>query len=239
MSEPAVIEVRGEDGTVRRVTVARTLEGLAPRSRARTGPPYAVLASGFGYVDLQRLEAPQVDAAFQAIRDTPGAIFDMRGYPASYAFAVVARLARPGTLPASFGGGMRYDGSSGSFDLEESLWRVEGEPNVERYPGRLVVLADASSQSAAEHICLLIKSAADATFVGSRTSGANGAVTRTILPGGIVVNFTGQSVKHKDGSRLQRVGIVPDVEAHPTLAGIRAGRDEVLERAVEFLVRGK
>jgi hypothetical protein len=238
-SEPAVIEVRGEDGSVRRIAAARTLEGLAPRTRTRTGPAYAVLPSGLGYVDLQRLEAPQVDAAFQAIRDTPGAIFDMRGYPASYSFAVVARLARPGIPPASLGGGMRYDGSSGSFYLEESVGFVEGGPNVERYPGRLAVLADGSSQSAAEHICLLIRSATDATFIGSRTSGANGAVTRTILPGGIVVNFTGQSVRHKDGSPLQRVGIVPDIEAHPTLAGIRAGRDEVLERAVEFLARGK
>lgn len=102
------------------------------------------------------------------------------------------------------------------------------------------MLADGSSQSAAEHICALIKSAAAAvTFIGSRTSGANGGVTRTILPGGIVVNFTGQSVRHRDGSQLQRVGIVPDVEAHPTLQGIRAGRDDVLERALGFLSRGK
>jgi C-terminal processing protease CtpA/Prc len=51
------------------------------------------------------------------------------------------------------------------------------------------------------------------------------------------VNFTGQSMRLRDGSRLQRVGIVPDVEVEPTLAGIRAGRDEVLERAVEVLDR--
>jgi hypothetical protein len=34
---PAMIEARAEDGTVRRETVARTLEGLAPRSRTRSG----------------------------------------------------------------------------------------------------------------------------------------------------------------------------------------------------------
>jgi C-terminal processing protease CtpA/Prc len=84
------------------------------------------------------------------------------------------------------------------------------------------------------HVCALIKSVAAVTFIGSRTSGANGGVTRTILPGGIVVNFTGQSVRHADGSQLQRVGIVPDIEAHPTLRGIRDGRDDVLERAIEF-----
>jgi C-terminal processing protease CtpA/Prc len=238
-SQPALIEVRGQDGTVRQVSAARTLEGLGPRSRMRAGPVYTVLASGYGYVDLQRLEAKQVDAAFEAIRNTPGAIFDMRGYPASGARAVVSHLARPGPPPAVIGGSMRYDGSSGSFSLEESLWTLERSEPGERFAGRLVVLADGSSQSAAEHICALIKSAAAPTFIGSRTSGANGGVTRTILPGGIVVNFTGQSVRHGDGSQLQRVGIVPDIEAHPTLAGIRAGRDDALERAIEFLTQAK
>jgi hypothetical protein len=31
------------------------------------------------------------------------------------------------------------------------------------------------------------------------------------------------------------VGLQPDVLARPTLAGIRAGRDEVLEKAIEYL----
>jgi C-terminal processing protease CtpA/Prc len=239
-SQPALIEVRGRDGALRRVSAARTLEGLAPRSRPRTGQVYTVLASGFGYVDLQRLEAKQVGAAFAAIRNTPGAIFDMRGYPASGAFsAVVSYLARPDSPPGVIGGSVRYDGHSGSFSLEESLSTLAVSEAAARYAGRVVVLADGSSQSAAEHICALIKSTAAPTFVGSRTSGANGGVTRTILPGGIVVNFTGQSVRHRDGSQLQRVGIVPDIEALPTLAGIRAGRDDVLERAIEFLSRAK
>jgi C-terminal processing protease CtpA/Prc len=238
-SQPAVLEVRGEDGTVRRVSAARTLEGLAPRSRMRTGLVHTVLASGYGYVDLQRLEAAEVDAAFETIRNTSGTIFDMRGYPASGARAVIPRLARPGAQPAVIGGSMRYDGSSGSFSLEEALWTLEERPPGQSYTGRVVVLADGSSQSAAEHICAGIKSAAAVTFIGSRTSGANGGVTRTILPGGIVVNFTGQSVRHADGSQLQRVGIVPDVEARPTLHGIREGRDDVLERALDFLTRGR
>jgi hypothetical protein len=39
--------------------------------------------------------------------------------------------------------------------------------------------------------------------------------------------------------QLQRVGLVPDVEVRPTIAGIRAGRDEVLERAVSYLEKGQ
>jgi hypothetical protein len=31
---------------------------------------------------------------------------------------------------------------------------------------------------------------------------------------------------------VQGIGLVPDVRVEPTLAGVRAGRDEVLERAL-------
>jgi C-terminal processing protease CtpA/Prc len=233
----AAIEARGADGTVRRAALERTIEGLAPRTRPRTGPAYAVLPSGFGYLDLDRLEAKDVAAAFAAIRATTGLVVDMRGYPKGGAFAVVPRLAtKP---PSVIGGSIRYDGTSGTFWLEESVSTLEPAPPADRYAGRVVVLADGSTQSAAEYVCQLIRSSTAATFVGSPTSGANGGVTRTILPGGIVVNFTAQSVRNHDGSRLQRVGIVPDVEVRPTLAGIRAGRDELLERAVALLREGR
>ena len=33
----------------------------------------------------------------------------------------------------------------------------------------------------------------------------------------------------------QRIGLVPDVEVRPTIAGTCAGRDEVLEKAIEYL----
>jgi hypothetical protein len=38
---------------------------------------------------------------------------------------------------------------------------------------------------------------------------------------------------------LQRVGLIPDIEAYPSIEGIRAGRDEILERALEYLEKGR
>lgn len=67
------------------------------------------------------------------------------------------------------------------------------------------------------------------------TTGANGDVTWFPVPGGIRINFSGHDVRWPDGRQLQRVGLKPDVEVAPTIAGIRAGRDEVLEKAVEYL----
>jgi C-terminal processing protease CtpA/Prc len=73
------------------------------------------------------------------------------------------------------------------------------------------------------------------TFIGSPTNGANCDVTDLVLPGGIYVGFSGHDVRHADGRQLQRVGIQPYVRVGPTPRGIREGRDEVLEAAVNHL----
>ena len=51
--------------------------------------------------------------------------------------------------------------------------------------------------------------------------------------------ISGIGVFYPDQGPTQRIGIVPDVEAKPTIAGIKAGRDEVLETAIrQILGRG-
>jgi len=48
-------------------------------------------------------------------------------------------------------------------------------------------------------------------------------------------SLTGHNVRWPDGKQLQRVGLQPDVPVTPTIRGIREGRDEVLEKALEYL----
>jgi len=99
----------------------------------------------------------------------------------------------------------------------------------------VVTLVDERAISQSEHTALWIEAAHGTTFVGSPTAGANGDVTNASLPGGGRLYFTGHDVRHADGRQLQQVGIVPDVEVRPTVAGIRAGRDEVLEVALKWV----
>jgi C-terminal processing protease CtpA/Prc len=97
------------------------------------------------------------------------------------------------------------------------------------------MLINEYAMSASEHFCLHFEAAADVTFIGSPTSGANGMITCVVLPGGMFVTFTGADVRHGDGRQLQRVGIQPHIHVEPTVAGLRAGRDEVLEAAIAYL----
>lgn len=107
-----------------------------------------------------------------------------------------------------------------------------------RYHGRTVLLIDERTISQAEHTGLFLEAANGTEFIGSPTEGADGDVTNLSVPGGIYVRFSGQGVWHADGRQLQRVGLQPAVEVRPTLAGIRAGKDEVLDRAIEYLANG-
>jgi C-terminal processing protease CtpA/Prc len=86
---------------------------------------------------------------------------------------------------------------------------------------------------------LFLKAANGTTIVGNPSTGANGDVTNLIVPGDIVINFSGQAVKHADGRQLQRIGVIPDVHIQPTIAGLRAGRDEVLDCALSVCHAGE
>lgn len=48
--------------------------------------------------------------------------------------------------------------------------------------------------------------------------------------------ISGIGVFYPDRRPTQRVGIVPDVEIEPSIAGIAAGRDEVREEAVRQIL---
>lgn len=103
------------------------------------------------------------------------------------------------------------------------------------YPGKVVVLVDEVTQSAAEYTAMALR-AAGAVIVGSTTAGADGNVSNIPLPGGLRTMISGIGIFYPDKRPTQRVGIVPDIEAKPTLAGVRAGRDEVLEAGLRHIL---
>jgi len=72
--------------------------------------------------------------------------------------------------------------------------------------------------------------------IGSTTSGADGNVSPFALPGGLHTMISGIGVFYPDKTATQRIGIKPSIEVRPTVAGIRAGRDEVLEEALRQIL---
>lgn len=236
------LRIEGADGQARETELSRTasLEKVAPPV-ARKTPIYQVLPSGYGYIDLARLPLADAHKALDVVMNTPAIIFDMRGYPNGTAWELAPRLTEKKNVTAAL---FRRPFQSATNIVDEDLEGAQPDYSFEQklppakgaiYKGKVVMLINHNAISQAEHTCMFFESATNVTFIGTPTNGANGDVTNLVLPGGIYVSFSGHDVRHADGRQLQRVGIQPHVKIEPTIGGIRAGRDEILEGAIKFL----
>jgi len=240
-STTAQVEVRGRDGRTRQLSLQRNLSYWDATGSERQGDILKLLPGNIGYADLDRLPPTMVDSMFERFKDTKAIIFDMRGYPQSTAWQIAPRLTdRAAAQAASFERPLvDYPHGSGSEtgETRTTLAFKQALPPTEkwRYHGRTVMLIDGRTISQAEHTGLFFEAANGTVFIGSPTAGANGDVTNFYVPGGILIYFSGHDVRHIDGRQLQRVGLQPTVLVTPTIAGVQAGRDEVLERALKYL----
>lgn len=234
----AELSVRDAAGRTRTVRLPRLK--VAARPPWRDGPVWTILPGGIGYADLERVSPQKVEEMFQSLRSARAIVFDLRGYPQGAGWLVAPRLARrPGIVAARFRRPLVLfaEGRAGDVETLGAGWEFYQylpESDAWKYRGEAVVLIDERTLSQGEHAALFLR-AAGARLVGSASAGANGDITRIVLPGGLVVSFSGQEVLLPDGSQLQRVGLRPDVEVKPTIQGLRAGRDEVLEKALALL----
>lgn len=105
---------------------------------------------------------------------------------------------------------------------------------TEPYKGRVILLVDEMTQSNPEFQAMAFQSCPQTLTIGSPTSGADGDIVSLPLPGGLMTYFSGIGIFYPDGTPTQNVGVRLDVEVLPTTEGVQAGRDEVLERALEL-----
>jgi C-terminal processing protease CtpA/Prc len=99
-----------------------------------------------------------------------------------------------------------------------------------------VILVDETTQSQAEYTTMAFRTAPGAIVIGSTTAGADGDVSAIPLPGALSSYISGLGVFYPDTRPTQRIGIIPDIVVKPTIAGIRAGRDELFEEAVRQIM---
>ena len=121
----------------------------------------------------------------------------------------------------------------GSFIWTEPIAIEPAEPH---YSGKVIILVDQMSMSQSEYTAMAFRAASNSIVIGSQTAGADGNLSRIPFPGGYTGGMSGIGVFYPDKSPTQRIGIVPDIEAKPTVAGLRAGRDEVLEVAIRQIL---
>ena len=235
---PVTLTVRGASAQVRTLTMRYpTVRNTQSARYKRGGHIMRVLPGNVGYVDLERLSQTLVDSMFRAFANTDAIIFDMRGYPQGTAWSIAPRLNKnpEPTVGARFRRLVVISPDTSrivDFTFEQP---IPSRGGAQPYRGKTAMLIDERAISQSEHTGLFFEAANGMTFVGSPTQGANGDVTNVMLPGKLNMTFSGHDVRHADGRQLQRVGLAPKVAVSPTIAGIRAGRDEVLEAALKYL----
>jgi PKD repeat protein/C-terminal processing protease CtpA/Prc len=182
----------------------------------------------FGIVDMGRLETTQVAGMFADLWNTDAIIFDIRNYPKGTLQYIVNYLYSTPIHNAKFTvPDIEYPG--------RLTWisQTIGSGTSNPYRGKVILLFDERTQSHAEWTCMGLEQFPGAIKIGSQTAGADGNVSYSYLPANISTIFTGLGTYYPDYTPTQRVGIVPDFEVRPTIAGIRAGEDEVLNYALD------
>jgi len=99
-----------------------------------------------------------------------------------------------------------------------------------------VVLMNEYSQSHLETTIMALSTGSNITLMGSNSIGANGNVVFLPLPGRVTMMFSGLGVLTPEGGQTQRIGLSSDIYVPRTVAGIRDGRDELMEAAIEYLL---
>jgi hypothetical protein len=220
--------VQSPDGTQRTVELAR---GTRPPEPPRPAE-IAELEPGSWYVDLGRIDQADFDAHLEQLAAAKGIVYDLRGYPTIWTDPLAHLIDAP-IACARWCVPVPLLPDRANLSFAESQWSVE--PKTPRFRAKVAFLTDGRAISAAETYLGLVEHHKLAPIVGEATAGTNGNVNPLQLPGGYQVMWTGMKVLKQDGARHHGVGILPTHPCKRTIAGIAAGRDEQLERALELV----
>jgi hypothetical protein len=191
------------------------------------------LQPGIWYVDLTRVHTQQLREALPRIASARGVIFDLRGYPTDAGRFILSYLmSAPEDSTDRWMHVPRITGPFGEIAAwQGNTWSLK--PATPHISGQRIFMTDNRAISYAESVMGYVRDYKLGTIIGGTTAGANGNVAPFSVPGRFSITFTGMRVTQHDGrTPYHTVGVAPSIPIEPTLAGIRAGRDEVLERAL-------
>ncbi|GGC71766.1 S41 family peptidase [Undibacterium terreum] len=113
-----------------------------------------------------------------------------------------------------------------------SAWRADGK---KLYTKPVIVLTSSAVYSAAEDFAVAFDVMQRGTIVGEATGGSTGQPLIIQLPGGGSARICTKRDTYPDGKAFVGVGIQPNIQAGPTIADLRAGKDTVLQTALDLL----
>ncbi len=180
------------------------------------------------------LDESKVDEMVGRFRKSQGLVLDLRGNGGGYEVTLLRLL----------GNVLDHDVKLGDIKRRKETKPILAKTRKDIFTGKLVVLIDSESGSAAELFARLIQLEKRGTVIGDRSAGAvmramfydHQTGLDVIVPYG--VSITDADIIMTDGNSLEHVGVIPDEIKLPTPADMAAKRDPVLSYAIS-LVGGK
>src|SRR5947209_5895497 len=174
----------------------------------------------------------KVEAIMDKVKKYKSLILDLRGNGGGYV-VMLERL-----LGHFFDHDVKIADLKGRKEMKPSIAKTRGS---DYFKGKVVVLIDSKSASAAEIFARVMQLEKRATVIGDRSSGK--VMESRIYPREVgleIVAFFGTNITNADlimtdGKSLEHVGVTPDELLLPTAEDMAAGRDPVLARAAEIV----
>ncbi|AYZ13929.1 peptidase S41 [Chryseobacterium arthrosphaerae] len=193
---------------------------------------FKMLDNQTGYFYMGSADGKKLSESFSQLKNTKGIVIDLRSYPSDFVVFSMGKLLKKDS--SDF---VKFTQTTnqmpGLFTFTPNLG-VEGS-GAEHYKGKIAILINETTQSSAEYHTMAFRTAPNSKVFGSTTAGADGNVSRILLPGNISTMISGIGIYYPDGTETQRIGIVPDIEIKPTVEGIKNGKDEVLDKALAWI----
>ena len=203
-------------------------------------PPFRLLADSVGYIYAGTFSREHLAQVGQTLPRTRALIIDLRTYPLNVDGALIALAGQSlRTEPVVAWQTLHQTLALPGLFFRQEQWLDNGFEEgaarcTEPYKGRVILLVDEITQSNPEFQAMALQSCPQTLTIGSPTSGADGDIVSLPLPGGLMTYFSGIGIFYPDGTPTQTVGVRLDVEVDDTVESLQAGRDLVLEKALEL-----
>ena len=214
---------------------------LTPEYQKQESFLYQISEDNIGIINLKNSPERGIKEMMRDLEDTDGLIIDLRqGVNPNLGIDLVnlcqyfcedyqtaAQLIKP---TQSFPGSYVSDFiMSGSTDSER---KISGKYY---YSNPVMILTDETVVSSEEYAIMLMRTGKNVIVMGAETLGADGNIAYLPLPGNLQITFSSLGIYGPNKEQVQRTGLTPDIEVHPTIEGIREGRDELMEAAVKYI----
>lgn len=194
--------------------------------------PFELLNDSIGYIYAGKFDYKIAGNLIKALQNTKGIIVDLRCYPSAFmVYPFIHEWLLNDSVPVAI---FSYPLINMPGYFGKKILKF-GTRNSTGYQGNIIVLVNDQTMSQAEYTTMVLQANPRTMVIGSQTSGADGNVSFVQLPGKTRTLFSGMGVYYPDGGQTQRIGVRIDEIVEPTIEGVKAGRDEVLERAIEII----